>query len=554
MSFNTLGLSEELLRAVSEQGYQTPTSIQEQAIPAILAGKDIMAGSQTGTGKTAGFTLPMLQRLLARPSRRGPRPVRALILTPTRELADQVAASVRTYGKHLPLSSTAVFGGVSIHNQIRALRQGCDILIATPGRLLDHVSQRTVDLSQVEILVLDEADRMLDMGFIPDIRRILAILPKKRQNLLFSATFSPEIQSLADGLLDSPMKIEAERQSNTTPTLVSQTIHPVDQARKFPLLSSLITDQKWTQVLIFTRTKHGANRLADKLDAAGLRATPFHSDRSQGARSKALADFKHGKTDILVATDIAARGIDIDRLPHVVNYDLPHVPEDYVHRIGRTGRAGNQGNAVSLVSPEEYKLLRDIERLLKSEIPRVVVAGFEPSRPLAPYGAPRAPQQQEASDRAPQQQQPRRREFRPNRRPGPPRGRFSRQDAGPPAYRDGGDRHPGGYGRRDAGSPAVRDSERHPGGFNGNRDGGDRRPGGYGRRDTGSPVVRDSERHPGGFNDNRNAERRAPAGGFAGNRDGERRGPPGGFRGKGRFAGGPKFSADGARPPKRRWT
>ena len=499
MSFNTLGLSEELLRAVSEQGYQTPTSIQEQAIPAILAGKDIMAGSQTGTGKTAGFTLPMLQRLLARPSRRGPRPVRALILTPTRELADQVAMSVRTYGKHLPLSSTAVFGGVSIHNQIRAIRHGCDILIATPGRLLDHVSQRTVDLSQVEILVLDEADRMLDMGFIPDIRRILALLPKKRQNLLFSATFSPEIQSLADGLLDSPMKIEAERQSNTTPDLVSQTIYPVDQPRKFPLLSSLITTQKWTQVLIFTRTKHGANRLADKLDAAGLRATPFHSDRSQGARTKALADFKNGKTDILVATDIAARGIDIDRLPHVVNYDLPHVPEDYVHRIGRTGRAGNQGNAVSLVSPEEYKLLRDIERLLKSEIPRVVVAGFEPSRPLPGYGASRAQPQEAAASGAPQQQRPPRREFRPYRRPGgPPRGRFSRPD----------DR--------------------------------DRRPSeGYVRRDANSPVVRDSERHPGGFNESRPAERRAPAGGF---------------RGKGRFTGGPKFSADGPRPPKRRWT
>ena len=376
MSFSTLGLSAELLRAVSEKGYTQATPIQLQAIPVILEGRDILAGAQTGTGKTAGFALPLLQRLNAQPPG-ARRAIRALILTPTRELAAQVEESVRTYGKHVPLKSTVVFGGVGIHPQIDILRRGVDILVATPGRLLDHVGQRTVDLSQVEILVLDEADRMLDMGFIRDIRKILALLPKKRQNLLFSATFSDEIKQLADGLLNSPTLIEAPRRSIAA-ELVSQVSHPVDRARKRELLAHLIHSQGWKQVLVFTRTKHGANRLADQLEDDGISASAIHGNKSQGARTKALADFKKGEVRVLVATDIAARGLDIDQLPHVVNYELPNVPEDYVHRIGRTGRAGKEGEAVSLVCVDERDYLRDIERLLKSDIPQVVIPGFEP--------------------------------------------------------------------------------------------------------------------------------------------------------------------------------
>jgi ATP-dependent RNA helicase RhlE len=381
MSFSALGLSAELVRAVSEKGYSEPTPVQNQAIPLILQGRDVLAGAQTGTGKTAGFTLPLLQRLSANPQTAGRRPVRALILTPTRELAAQVGESVATYGKHLSLKSTIIFGGVGINPQIAALRSGVDILIATPGRLLDHVGQRTVDLSKVEILVLDEADRMLDMGFIRDIRKILALLPAHghggRQNLLFSATFSEEIKQLAGGLLHNPALIEVARR-NTTADLVSQVIHPVDRTRKRELLSYLIGSQNWRQVLVFTRTKHGANKLAEQLGDDGIKSAAIHGNKSQGARTKALADFKKGSVRVLVATDIAARGLDIDQLPHVVNYELPNVPEDYVHRIGRTGRAGCEGEAVSLVCIDERDFLRDIERLIKHEIPKVVIDGYAP--------------------------------------------------------------------------------------------------------------------------------------------------------------------------------
>jgi len=379
MSFETLGLSAGLLRAIGEQGYTEPTPIQSKAIPIILGGKDVMAGAQTGTGKTAGFTLPLLQLLSNDPIKAGRRPVRALVLTPTRELAAQVGDSVNTYGRHLPLKSAVVFGGVKINPQIDKLRRGVDILVATPGRLLDHAGQKTVDLSQVEILVLDEADRMLDMGFIHDIRKVIALMPanESRQNLLFSATFSGEIKTLAKRLLNNPEHIEVARR-NATAEGIKQVVHPVDKLRKRELLSHLIGSQNWRQVLVFTRTKHGANRLAEQLGKDGLSAAAIHGNKSQGARTRALAGFKKGDVRILVATDIAARGLDIDQLPHVVNFELPNVPEDYVHRIGRTGRAGNEGEAVSLVCVDEHKLLRDIDRLLKREIPRVVLEGYEP--------------------------------------------------------------------------------------------------------------------------------------------------------------------------------
>ncbi len=377
MSFESLQLSPEILRAITEEGYDQPTPVQQQAIPVILSGSDLIAGSQTGTGKTAGFTLPMLQRLLSKPKARTRGSVRALILTPTRELAAQVGESVRTYGKYLSLKSAIIFGGVNINPQIHQLQAGVDILIATPGRLLDHVSQRTVDLSKVEFLVLDEADRMLDMGFIHDIKKVLAILPKERQNLLFSATFSDEIKKLAESFLKSPKMIEVARR-NTAAELISQTIHPVDNKRKKDLLSLLISKNNWKQVLVFTRTKHGANRLAEHLCKEKITAAAIHGNKSQSARTKALADFKSGAIRVLVATDIAARGLDIDLLPHVVNFELPNVPEDYVHRIGRTGRAGSEGNACSLVCIDELQLLRDIEKLLKTSIPKVQIPGFEP--------------------------------------------------------------------------------------------------------------------------------------------------------------------------------
>ncbi len=398
MSFSTLGLSETLLRAVTEHGYTQPTPVQAQAIPAVLAGGDLLAGAQTGTGKTAGFVLPILQLLsmpsVAKSPRASGRPIRALILTPTRELAAQVEQSVRTYGKYSKLNSTVVFGGVGIHPQISHLKRGVDILVATPGRLLDLAGQRAVNLSQVEILVLDEADRMLDMGFIRDIRRILALLPRHRQNLLFSATFSDEIKALADGLLNSPAMIEVARR-NSTVEMIQQRVHPVDHARKRELLAHLIRTRDWTQVLVFTRTKHGANKLTEQLGHDGIAALAIHGNKSQAARTRALAEFKQGRLTVLVATDIAARGIDIDQLPQVVNYDLPNVPEDYVHRIGRTGRAGATGEAVSLVSVDERAFLRDIERLIKQTIPQEHVPGFAPRA-----GAPMQPAARDAARRA----------------------------------------------------------------------------------------------------------------------------------------------------------
>ncbi|MBL9151818.1 MAG: DEAD/DEAH box helicase [Verrucomicrobiales bacterium] len=376
MSFDTLGLQAELLSALISKGYTEPTPIQSQTIPVILEGRDVLGGSQTGTGKTAAFTLPLLQLLgQSHPEGRGSRRPRALVLTPTRELAAQVGESVVTYGKNLPLRSTVIFGGVGMNPQINELRRGVDIIIATPGRLLDHAGQRTVDLSGIEILVLDEADRMLDMGFIHDIRRVLKLLPARRQNLLFSATYSDEIRQLADGLLHDPVLIEVARR-NETAELVSQAVHPVSKGDKRALLSHLIRQGDWHQVLVFTRTKHGANRLAEQLERDGVTALAIHGNKSQNARTKALADFKSNRIQVLVATDIAARGLDIKLLPHVVNFELPNVPEDYVHRIGRTGRAGSEGRAVSLVCGEERKLLKDIEKVLGRPIPVEEVPGY----------------------------------------------------------------------------------------------------------------------------------------------------------------------------------
>jgi len=379
MKFTDLGLAEPILRAVQDQGYDTPTPIQAQAIPAVLQGGDLMAGAQTGTGKTAGFTLPLLHRLSqGKPVRdaRGRVAIRALILTPTRELAAQVEESVKAYGKYLPLTSMVMFGGVGMQPQVDKLRRGVDILVATPGRLLDHHQQGTLDLSKVEIFVLDEADRMLDMGFIHDIKKVLAILPAQKQSLLFSATFSDDIKALADRLLNAPALIEVARRNATADT-IAQKIHPVGRDRKKELLAHLIRSGNWQQVLVFTRMKHGANRLAEYLNEHDISAMAIHGNKSQGARTKALADFKSGDLQVLVATDIAARGIDIDQLPHVVNFELPNVPEDYVHRIGRTGRAGAQGEAVSLVCLDEEIFLRDIEKLIKRSIPRETVPGFE---------------------------------------------------------------------------------------------------------------------------------------------------------------------------------
>ncbi|MFN8623954.1 MAG: DEAD/DEAH box helicase [Chloroflexota bacterium] len=376
MSFDHLGLRPELLRAVAEQGYEQPTPVQERAIPIVLSGRDLLAGAQTGTGKTAAFVLPMLQRLHeSRPT--GSRRVRALVVTPTRELALQVEESVRIYGTYLPTRSVAIYGGVGMDAQIRGLRAGAEIVVATPGRLLDHHGQGTLRLDGVEILVLDEADRMLDMGFIHDIKKVLALLPRQRQSLLFSATFSPEIRALAERLLISPASVDVAPR-NSAAELVTQVVHPVDKLQKRALLSYLIRSRRIEQALVFTRTKHGANRLAEQLQKDGIGALAIHGNKSQGARVRALTAFKDGGTPILVATDIAARGLDIEQLPHVVNYELPNVPEDYVHRIGRTGRAGAGGTAVSLVSSDEAVFLRDIERLLGRSVPREVVTGFQP--------------------------------------------------------------------------------------------------------------------------------------------------------------------------------
>ncbi len=374
MSFSDLGLMPELLRAVSEKGYDTPTPIQSQAIPAVLAGRDVLAGAQTGTGKTAGFVLPILQRLSAETA--GGSAPRALVLTPTRELAAQVAESARDYGKYVRLRTYQVFGGVSLNPQISALRSGCDILVATPGRLLDLAQQRALDLSKIQVLVLDEADRMLDMGFIPDIRRIIKLLPSRRQNLLFSATYSNDIRGLAEKLLRDPLSIQVAPR-NAPIELVEQRAYRVPQEHKRHLLVHLIQENHWPQVLIFTRTKHGANRLTQQLEGAGIRAAAIHGNKSQAARVKALDMFKRGEITALVATEVAARGLDIKELPQVVNYELPNVPEDYVHRIGRTGRAGAAGEAVSLVSADENGLLRDIERVLKCSVPMLPTPEFK---------------------------------------------------------------------------------------------------------------------------------------------------------------------------------
>ena len=379
MSFKKFTLSTELLRSIQDAGYENPTSIQNKVIPLILDGKDIMASAQTGTGKTACFTLPMLQHLQNNSLKNGKPVIRALVLTPTRELAEQVGLSVRTYGRHLSLRSTVIYGGVNINLQKSKLKKGVDVLVSTPGRLLDHIRQQTVDLSKVEIFVLDEADRMLDMGFIHDIRKIMTVMPENhsRQNLLFSATFSDEIKQLAERLLNQPEWVQDEKR-NAPAKMVEQKVYPVDKERKRELLSHRIGMMNWQQVLVFTRTKHGANRLSDQLNKDGLKSKAIHSDKTQGARRRALEEFKVGKTRVLVATDIMARGLDIDQLPFVVNYDLPDVPEDYIHRIGRTGRAGKVGMAVSLVSVGEKKQLHNIERLLKKEIPKEILEGYEP--------------------------------------------------------------------------------------------------------------------------------------------------------------------------------
>jgi len=380
LSFSALGLQPDLLRAVARQGYTEPTPVQREAIPLVLGGRDLMAGAQTGTGKTAAFVLPLLQILAARPSH--DRRVRALVLAPTRELAIQVEESVRTYSGGRA-RSTAIYGGVGFGGQVGALRRGAEIVVATPGRLLDHARQGTIDLRAVEILVLDEADRMLDMGFIRDIRQVLALLPDRRQNLLFSATFSREIRSLAEGLLDRPASVQVTPE-NTAVDLVEQIVHPVDRERKRELLTHLVRTRQIDQALVFTRTKHGANRLAEQLTNDGIAAAAIHGNKSQSQRVRALADFKSGRILLLVATEVAARGLDIEALPHVVNFELPMVPSDYVHRIGRTGRAGITGTAVSLVCVDEAPLMREIQRLLGAPITSQVVAGFEPNRDIRP--------------------------------------------------------------------------------------------------------------------------------------------------------------------------
>ncbi|MEY0833227.1 ATP-dependent RNA helicase RhlE [Providencia alcalifaciens] len=407
-TFSDLALNEEILLAINELGYESPTPIQQQAIPAVLAGSDLLASAQTGTGKTAGFTLPILQKLVTTPRAGNNRkPIRALILTPTRELAAQVAENVKEYSRHLRIRSFVVFGGVSINPQMMKLRGGVDILIATPGRLLDLAHQNAVDLSQVEVFVLDEADRMLDMGFIHDIRRVINKLPKKRQNLLFSATFSDEIKQLANKLLNNPVTIEVAPR-NSASEQITQYVHLVDKKRKSELLSFMIGRENWQQVLVFTRTKHGANRLAEHLNKDGIKAAAIHGNKSQGARTRALDDFKSGDIRVLVATDIAARGLDIEQLPYVVNFELPNVAEDYVHRIGRTGRAEATGMAVSLVCIDEAKLLKDIEKLLKKPIPRMSVEGYEPDPSIKAEPIQKTPQRGERRSSGASSNKPRR--------------------------------------------------------------------------------------------------------------------------------------------------
>lgn len=401
MTFTELGLRPELLKALAAKGYTTPTPVQAQAIPVVLAGHDVLAGAQTGTGKTAAFALPMLHMLSnGKPATpRGPRIPRALILTPTRELADQVAASFKSYGEHVNLRTTVIYGGVGFGPQATHLRQGVDIVVATPGRLLDHCNQNTINLAAVEIFVLDEADRMLDMGFLPDMRKVMKLLPARRQNMLFSATYSKEIRVLAEGFLSNPKEIDVAPR-NSTVELISQLVHPVAQSRKRALLSKLILKGDWRQVLVFTRTKHGANRLAEQLNDDGVSASAIHGNKSQGARTRALTEFKTGELRVLVATDIASRGLDISQLPHVVNYELPNVPEEYVHRIGRTGRAGMEGTAIALVAREESRYLRDIEKLMKRAIPVQVVEGYEGEDLINGDGGP-APKREQRGSRVP---------------------------------------------------------------------------------------------------------------------------------------------------------
>lgn len=408
MSFESLGLIPDLLNILDEQGYKAPTPIQEKAILPILEGKDLMAAAQTGTGKTAAFSLPILQNLSKNKLTVKSNHTRALVLTPTRELAAQVAQNIEVYGTKLDLKYNLVFGGVKINPQMMKLRRGTDILIATPGRLLDLYQQNAIKFSQVEVLVLDEADRMLDMGFIKDVKRILALLPKQRQNLLFSATFSPEIRTLARGLMNDPIEVSVSP-LNTTVERISQFVHPVDKARKTELLIHLIKSENWFQVLVFTRTKHGANRLTKVLNKKGITAAAIHGNKSQNVRTKALADFKSEAIQVLVATDIAARGIDISQLPFVVNFDLPHVPEDYVHRIGRTGRAGKSGKAMSLVCAEELKQLQSIERLIKLSIERHTIEGFIPTEPLLNKPPSRSTDTRELPPNKPKNRRPRKR-------------------------------------------------------------------------------------------------------------------------------------------------
>ncbi|CAN5115401.1 DEAD/DEAH box helicase [soil metagenome] len=526
MSFASLGLHESILRAVTERGYEIPTPIQAQAIPAVLSGRDLLAGAQTGTGKTAGFTLPILQRLITQPIQGAAKKhVRVLVLVPTRELAAQVEQSVKDYGKYVDVTSTTIFGGVGIQPQINKLRQGVDIVVATPGRLLDHIGQRTVDLSKVEIFVLDEADRMLDMGFIRDIKKVMALLPAqvagvKRQNLLFSATFADEIKTLADNLLDKPEMIEVARR-NQTAEAVEQKVIMVDKGAKRAVLSHLIKDGNWFQVLVFTRTKHGANRLAEQLGKDGINAMAIHGNKSQNARTKALAEFKSGELQALVATDIAARGLDIVELPHVVNYELPNVPEDYVHRIGRTGRAGATGEAWSLVSNDEKADLAAIERVIKRTLPRVTVEGFDaaaqqkiaaveppdvrgpkpPGRGRSPQGGGRAPQGTSAprnasAPRAPAQAR------------GEPRGDSRNAPRGDsPARGDGARRSP------NAPASAVRTNITGPRAEGGGNAGNGNNAGNRGPRSGNRPQGARPDGRPNGRNDNR---RPAPAAGATG--------------------------------------
>lgn len=517
MTFEQLGLSADLLHALSDQGYSEPTPVQLQAIPVILEGRDILAGAQTGTGKTAGFTLPLLQHLSEAGSADH---IRALILTPTRELAAQVGESVKTYGRYLDLKSTVIFGGVKINPQINALKAGVDILVATPGRLLDHIGQGNIDLSQIEVLVLDEADRMLDMGFIRDIRKVLDLLPEQRQNLLFSATFSAEIRQLAKRLLDQPVSIQVTPE-NTTVERIAQKVYRVDRKRKAELLAWLIGSNNWQQVLVFTRTKHGANRLAQYLEKSGLSAAAIHGNKSQGARTRALAGFKSGDIRVLAATDIAARGLDINQLPHVVNFELPNVPEDYVHRIGRTGRAGREGEALSLVCVDEDRLLRDIQKLIGFDIPAEIVAGYEPDPSIKPE-----PIQQGRGQR--QQGRGQRGEGRDERSRAPRQRRGRKADAGrqqqsrqDPAGRRGSE----GNQAKPAKPPRVRDENGDVNGNtpftdNSNRDpvvlaGGDqiarRKRGGKGKPQSGSGPGKGKQAAKSG--DGRNRQRRSGNGG-----------------------------------------